>query len=239
MAKLGGTKHLKRIAAPKAVPVTDRKETTWMIRTGPGPHPRKHAIPLTVLLRDIIGAVTSAREAGRAISSKLVKVDGKPRTDAKYPVGIMDVLSFADKNYRMVVDWKGRLVPVQIDAARASSKILKVVGKRTVKGGKIALSFHDGRNMAADNNIKVGDSIVVSLPGAGMKSHLKSEKGARCLVSEGKHAGSVVTLKEIIQRKGSKPSEALVQGDGGEFITVAKYLIVVDDAFKIKGAAHE
>jgi len=235
MAKLGGTKHLKRIAAPKAVPVTDRKARKWMINTAPGPHPRKHAIPLAVLLRDLIGVVKDAREAGRALSRRQVLVDGKPRTDAKFPVGLMDAVSFGGRSYRMVVDWKGRLVPLEIPAARASSKILKVVGKRTIRGGKITVSFHDGRNMAADNNVKVGDSIVVSLPGASMVKHLKSEKGARCLVSEGKHAGNIVKLKEIIQRKGSKPSEALVEGDGGEFITVAKYLVVVDDAFQVKG----
>jgi small subunit ribosomal protein S4e len=235
MAKLGGTKHLKRIAAPKAVPVTDRKAKTWMINTAPGPHPKKHAIPLVVLLRDLIGVVTDAREAGRALSRRQILVDGKPRTDAKFPVGLMDVVSFAGKNYRMVVDWKGRLVPLEIAAAHANSKILMVVGKRTVKGGKIFVSFHDGRNMAADNNIKVGDSIIVSLPKVSMVKHLKSETGARCLVSEGKHAGNIVKLKEIIQRKGSKPSEALVESDGGEFITVAKYLVVVDEAFQVKG----
>ncbi len=235
MAKLGGTKHLKRIAAPKAVPVTDRKASTWMIRTAPGPHPKKHAVCLAVLLRDMLGVVRDAREAGRALSRRLVMVDGKARTDAKFPVGLMDIVSFAGKNYCMAVDWKGRLVPVEISGERASSKILKVVGKRTVKGGKISVSFHDGRNMPGDNNIRVGDSIIVSLPKAAMKKHLKSEAGARCLVSEGKHAGKIVRLKEIIQRKGSKPSEARVESDGGEFITVAKYLVVVDDAFQAKG----
>jgi ribosomal protein S4E len=49
---------------------------------------------------------------------------------------------------------------------------------------------------------------------------------------EGKHAGSLVKLKEIIERKGGKPNEALVQGKSDEFITVAKYLFVVDEGFK-------
>ena len=39
-------------------------------------------------------------------------------------------------------------------------------------------------------------------------------------------------LKDIIERKGGKPNEALVQGSEGEFITVAKYLFVVGDQFK-------
>ena len=52
---------------------------------------------------------------------------------------------------------------------------------------------------------------MVSLPETKMKTHLKREKGSRCLVMEGKHAGSIVKLKDIIERKGGKPNEALVR----------------------------
>jgi len=235
MAKKGRTKHLKRIAAPKAVPLRDRKKRQWMTNPSPGPHPKKHAIPLGVLLRDIIKIADTLREIRMLLSRRLVEVDGRVRTDEKFPVGLMDVVSMpkGGKYYRLIVDWKGRLLPMEISKEAAATKIVKVVAKRTIKGGKISLNFHDGRNMVSDNNVKVGDSVVVSLPKAQMKVHLKSHKGARCLVSEGKHAGSIVQLKEIIIRKGSKPSEALVQSDGTEFITVAKYLFVIDDDFKI------
>jgi ribosomal protein S4E len=83
--------------------------------------------------------------------------------------------------------------------------------------------------------VHVGDSIIVSLPKAELKAHLKRDKGSRCLVVEGKHAGSIVKLKEIIERKGGKPYEALVQNKAEEFVTVAKYLFVVDEAFGAKG----
>jgi len=163
-------------------------------------------------------------------------VDGKVRTEEKFPVGLMDILSFpkADKYYRLLVDWKGRIIPVEITKEASATKLLKVTGKHTIPGGKINLTFHDGRNMVGDNHVKVGDSLVVSLPKAQMKTHLKSEKGARCLIVEGKHVGKIVKLKDIIQRKGSKPSEALVEGDGTDFITVAKYLFVVDESFHVK-----
>jgi ribosomal protein S4E len=95
--------------------------------------------------------------------------------------------------------------------------------------------FHDGRNLLSDNHLHVGDSVIVSLPKVVMKSHLKREKGSRCLIMEGKHAGMIVKLKEIIERKGGKPSEALVQDKAEEFVTVAKYLFVVDEAFGAKG----
>jgi small subunit ribosomal protein S4e len=234
MAKRGGTKHMKRLASPKAVLVHDRKDTKWIINTAPGPHPKKHAIPLGVLLRDVLGVATTAREAGRALAGRMVLVDGKVRTDAKFPVGLMDVISLPkmELHYRMMVDNKGRLIAVKVGKADASHKLLKVVGKHTVSGGKHNLSFHDGKNMLGDNHVRVGDSVIVSLPDAGLKSHLKREKGSRCLIMEGKHAGSIVKLKDIIVRKGGKPNEALVVQDGSEFITVAKYLFVVDDSFK-------
>ncbi len=112
---------------------------------------------------------------------------------------------------------------------------MKVVGKNTIKKGKIMIRLHDGRVMLADNNIKVGDSLILSIPEFKIEKVLKLEKSAKCLIVEGKHAGTIATLEEIIERKGSMGAEAKLSGPEGEFITVAKYLFVVDDS--IKGAA--
>jgi small subunit ribosomal protein S4e len=237
MAKRGGTKHLKRIAAAKAIPITDKKDRMWMSRTAPGPHPAKHAIPLGVLVRDVLKIAPTLREVRSIITGRMLEVDGTVRTDEKFPVGLMDVVSFpkGNKHFRMMVDGKGRLIPHEIGKEQAAVKILRVVRKHTVPGGKLSITFHDGRNMLADNHIRVGDSVIVTLPKVALKTHLKRDKGSRCLVMEGKHAGSVVKLKEIIERKGGKPSEALVQDKSEEFITVAKYLFVVDESFGAKG----
>lgn len=224
---------MKRVASPKAIPITDKKERKFMGMTAPGPHPKKHAIPLGVLVRDILKLTPTLREARKVLGGRMLLVDGAVRTDERFPVGLMDVVSFpkSGKHYRVMVDRKGRLSPQEIKAEESASKILRVVGKHTVPGGKISLTFHDGRNLLSDNHVRVGDSVVVSLPKVQLKSHLKRDKGASCLVMEGKHAGSVVRLKEIIERKGGKPFEALVQDGAEEFITVAKYLFVVDEAF--------
>jgi small subunit ribosomal protein S4e len=234
MSKRGGTKHLKRIASPKAILVTDKKERKWMVKTAPGPHPKKHAIPLGVLIRDILKIAPTLREARNIMSNRLLEVDSRVRTDEKFPVGLMDVIGFpkASKYYRLAVDNKGRLVPHEITKDEAAHKLLRVTKKHTIPGGKINFTFHDGKNLIGDNHVRVGDTVIVSLPKVQLKNHLKREKGSRCLIVEGKHAGSIVTLKEIIERKGGKPNEALVQGKSEEFITVAKYLFVVDEAFK-------
>ncbi|MBI5223106.1 30S ribosomal protein S4e [Candidatus Micrarchaeota archaeon] len=240
MAKLGGTKHVKRLATPKAVPITDKKESTWILRTFPGPHPKRASIGLGVLLRDVLKVAPTLKEVKQILnrqSPRLVRVDHRPRTDVRFPVGLMDVVRFdtADKFYRIIVDSKGRLIPVEIKKAEADSKLLKVVGKNVLKGGKISLALHDGRNLFADNHINVGDSIVFSLNDGKLKSTIKLAPGAKCLISEGKHAGAVVTLKEIVNRQAGKPSEALVSNESGDFITVAKYLFAVDGSFKTSG----
>lgn len=236
MAKLGGTKHVKRIASSKAIPITDKKEKTWIIRTAPGPHSKRHSIPLGVLLRDVLKMAPTLREARKILSGRMLLVDGSVRTGENFPVGLMDVVSLpkGGRHFRMVVDRKGRLMPHEIAAGDSSSKILRVVKKHSAPGGKTILTFHDGRNMVGDNHVRVGDSVVVSLPRPAMKSHLKREKGARCLVMEGKHAGNIVMLKDIVERKGGKPSEAIVENKSEEFTTVTKYLFVVDEAFGAK-----
>jgi small subunit ribosomal protein S4e len=231
MGKRGAPKHMKRIVVPTAVPIHDKKGSEWMIKAHPGPHPREMAIPLGVLLRDILKVARTGREVRRILTNRLVRVDGSVRVDEKFPVGLMDVVSFPEskKHYRLLLDSKGRLEPTEIKDAESASKTGKVVKKHTIKKGKINVTLHDGRNLVTDNHVKVGDSVVVSLPKAELKTHLKRDKGSKCLIVEGKHAGSIVSLKEIIQRKGGKPSEALVAKGKDEFITVANYLFVVEE----------
>ncbi|MFA5077255.1 MAG: 30S ribosomal protein S4e [Candidatus Micrarchaeia archaeon] len=230
MAKKGRTYHTKRIAITKAIPVSDKKANTFMISTDPGPHPRSKAIPLGVLLREVLGVTRTASESRKVLNSKSVLVDGKPRREPKFPVGLMDVVSFpkVNRSYRIVVNRKSQLVPLEIK--HSSSKIGKVVNKHTVRGGKTTITLHDGRNILADNNVRVGDSAVISVPDQKVAKVLKFEPGAKCLVTEGAHAGVVAKLEEVIKREGSW-TEARLKG-AEEFVTVAKYLFVVDDSFE-------
>src|SRR5512136_2319129 len=99
MAKKGECKHTKRIAKPKAIPITDKKAYTWIRRTGCGPHPMRGSVPLVVLLRDLLGVAKTAKEAKSIMVRRLVEIDGTIRTTDDFPVGIMDVVAFpkADK----------------------------------------------------------------------------------------------------------------------------------------------
>jgi len=233
MGKRGGTKHQKRAAVSKSVPITDKKKSTWAVKDCPGPHNGRYCIPLGMLLRDILGVTKTKRETSRVLSGRMITVDGKTRVNEKFPVGLMDVIEFpsAGKHYRIVVKEKGRLYPVEVSKDDTKKKILKVVKKHSGKGNKIILTFHDGRNVFGDNNIRVGDSVIFDLSSGKIKDVLKLQKGARCLIVEGKHAGLIAKLEDVKEKEGMKP-QATLKGKE-EFITVAGYLLVVDDSFKV------
>ena len=54
----------------------------------------------------------TGREVTAILMQRLVKVDGKVRTDSTYPAGFMDVVDIEknDEHFRLVYDTKGRFV---------------------------------------------------------------------------------------------------------------------------------
>src|SRR5437773_10685477 len=91
MARKGGSRQLKREPAPGFWPIK-RKERTWAPNTRPGPHSREKSIPLVIVIREILGYASTAKEATRIISTGKVKIDGVVRRDHRFAVGLRDVL---------------------------------------------------------------------------------------------------------------------------------------------------
>ena len=91
MGKKGPTRHLKREMAPHFWPMP-RKENVWATRTGPGSHGLNVSMPLLLIVRDFLGYAETAKEASILIRQGKICVDGKPRKDHRYSVGIMDVV---------------------------------------------------------------------------------------------------------------------------------------------------
>ena len=231
MGKRGGSHHSKRLTTPKSVPVVGRKTIQWMLTPRPGPHPKSMGITLGSLLRDELELGVDMREIKRAMNTGIVQVDGLVVKDTRRPVGIMDIITAGGKNWRIQVDAMGRLSPVVIDAKQAAHKLAKVMGKRTIRGNKVQITLHDGRTLLADNAVQVGASVRMSVPGFKLEEQLPLKAGVRCLVTSGKHAGDIAQLEKIIERVGSMDSEASLKAGGESFITVTKYLFVVDDQF--------
>ncbi len=237
MGKRGQNNHLKRIAVPIAAAITNKKEHTWASKPNAGPHNGKHSVALSVLMRDILKLCRTNKEARTILNNRRVLIDGCIRTNEKFPLGLMDIVSLESqgKYYRLLVEKHGRLTPVEIEKKDTGEKIAKVTKKFTHKKGEIRVTLHDGKTIKADNNVKLGDSVIIDVPTNKIKKVLKLEEGATCFIKGGKHTGLVATIKEIIKTEKGNAKEAKMSHGKDEFITILNHLCVVDE--RIKGVS--
>jgi len=231
MAKRGRSNHMKRLAAPKAVPIHNKKATKWMARSRPGPHGTANSIPLSVLLRDVLGLADTLFEVKKILNARKVLVDGVARTEPAYPVGLMDIIAIPEaKIYYSITVSRGKLSPHKIEEKDTHHKLLRVVGKNTIPGGKTNILFHDGRNTLADQHVKVGDSVLFSLKDGKIEKLLKRGIRSKCLIVSGKHSGKEAKIEKFFESKDGRAMEALVKTKEGEVRTLADYLFITGEA---------
>ena len=89
----------------------------------------------------------NTRETKAIVMQRLIKVDGKVRTDPTYPAGFMDVIGIEQtgENFRLVYDTKGRFTVHRISSDEAAYKLGKVKRVQLGKGGIPFLVTHDAR----------------------------------------------------------------------------------------------
>ena len=207
--------HIKRIAIPRSWPLK-KKAHIFTTKQSAGAHSLETSMPVITVLRDVLGICDNAKEAKRIIGNRDVLVDGKAVKNPKAPVGLMDVLSIPklDSDYRVLLTPRGKLTLVKIDKAEAAWKLCRIENKTLVKGGKIQLNLHDGRNIVLDKDqYKTGDVLKVSFDGQKVLESYALQSGAAALVSAGNHAGQVETVSEYEVIKG--PSENVVKFQSG------------------------
>ena len=218
------SQHLKRLAMPRSWPLP-RKTTVWVTRPTPGAHSLEHCMPINLVIRDVLGLARTTREVRFILHNELAKIDGRVVKDTRRGVGLMDVLTLGEENYRCVLDHNGRLRYRSISAADAANKVCRIEGKTTLKGGKTQLNLHDGRNILIDDptEYNTGDSLKISLPDQSIVEHIPFGEGTRCYLIGGGHVGSTAEVKEYIRKRSSMPNE--VQFDG--FGTVVRNVFAI------------
>ena len=213
MGKKGRDTRVKRQLAPTFWAIK-RKEGQFVMRVNPGPHAGKRAYPLGMVLRDVLKVASTGYEVDRILKAGKVKVDGLIRRDHNFAIGLMDVLEL-DKGqaYRMVPKNGVSLSPIAIEEAEKRLKLIKVTSKTSIRGKKMQYGFHDNKTLLSDQNLKVGDSCVVSLPAVNITNHIAFEKGAIALIIIGENAGAVGKIEDIQDGVFSLPKRALVSFD--------------------------
>lgn len=241
MGKKGGSNRLKREAAPWFWPI-HRKELHWALKPRPGPHPTRRCLPLTLIVREILGFAKTRREAKRIVSEGKITVDGKVRRDDLFPVGMMDVISIPEieKHFRVLPCSDGlRLHP--IGSEEAKFKLCRIEGKAVVKGGNIQLNMHDGRNLLikvkdpqnpVEDVYNLFDTLKISLENQEILEHFKMAEGSFAIFTGGKNMGRYGNIISIERKAGSKKELSLVTiRDSNEetYQTTLNYVFVIGD----------
>ena len=238
MTKSGGRRHLKRPATPKVWPI-DRKGSKWVSNIKAGPHGKKAGMPLVILIRDVLKLGVTSKEIKYMLVNNFIKVDGTLRKDKRFPIGHMDVLNLVPMKqyYRIQYHSSRKLQPFLIEKSEAKLKLTKITGKRNLRGGYTQISLHDSRNIRLQNedarlqNIKVNDTLKITIPDQKILDSYKLEEGSFAMVTEGRHQGKLGKILEINKTYGPRASQVTFQefgkNEGEEFSTALDYVFVL------------
>jgi small subunit ribosomal protein S4e len=217
----GPKKHLKRLNAPKHW-MLDKMSGAFAPRPSTGPHKLRECLPMVLFLRNRLKYALTADEAKKIVKQRLIKVDGKVRTDPTYPSGFMDIITIekTGENFRLIYDVKGRYSVHRITADEAKYKLCKV--KKTMVGPKGVpfIVTHDGRTIRyPDPHIKTNDSVMFDITTSKITDFIKFDTGNLCMVTGGHNVGRVGTVTHRERHPGSFDIVHIKDASGNSFAT--------------------
>ncbi len=223
--------HLHRLNIPKTWPLPRKTGGRWVTKPNPGPHSLELAMPLNIVLRDVLKLAENTKEVKRILGNGEILVNKKIRKDKKFPVGLFDVLEIPKlkKRYRLLFNEKGKFEFYEIDEKDSKIKPYKIIGKTLVKGGKLQLNLYDGTNLLVEKDVyKVGDTIVLELGTNKILNHIKFEKGCLLYIYKGKQKSKIGVFEEIREFRYMQPSNIILKtGKGDKIETRKDYVFVI------------
>jgi len=230
----GPKKHLKRVAAPKHW-MLDKMTGIFAPKTKPGPHKLKESLPLVLLIRNRLKYALTYREVTKILMQRNVKIDGKVRTDLKYPVGVMDVITIEKTKdaFRLLYNVKGRFSLLRINEAETKFKLCKITRAQMGPGGVPFVVTHDGRTVRYPHpEIKVNDTIKLDLETGKIEKWSKFRVGNVCMITGGKNLGRVGLIKQLEKHQGASTIAYVEDLAGHAFTTLANNLFIIGEGNK-------
>ena len=215
--------HLKRLFAPRDW-MLSKLTGVFAPRPKCGAHKIRECMPLLIILRNRLKYALNGSEARMIVRQKLVLVDSRPRTDAKYAVGFQDVVELpkTGERFRMMYDVKGRFTLVKIGETEAAIKLCKVTNVYTTTGRVPVITTHDGRRIRyAMPNIAIGDTIVYDHKENKIVDLIKAKNGKIAAITGGANRGRIGTVLNVERHPGAFDIAHLKDESGGEFMTRA------------------
>jgi small subunit ribosomal protein S4e len=250
LGKKGKTARLKRKPAPRFWPI-HRKELPWIVKPSSGAHSLQSCLPLTLVLRDMLGVAQTRKEGKIILSEGKVLVNGQVRKKDDFPVGLMDVISMpeAGNYYRVMPSHKG-LILNPIGKNEAAFTLMRVEDKNTVKNG-VQVSLHDGSNMLIkvadiknpqEVTYETFDILKITCPDKQVALSIKTKEGNLAIITGGKNIGKQGKIVEIEKTESKKRRQALVvveDANGVRYQTILDFIFSIGEAQPMIGAVQE
>jgi len=230
----GPKKHLKRIAAPKSW-LLDKMTGIFAPRPKPGPHKLRESIPIILLVRNRLKYALTYKEVKQILWGREIKVDGKVRTDLKFPCGFMDVITIEQTQdaFRLLYNTKGRFSLLRISDAETKYKLCKVTRAQMGPGGIPYISTHDGRTIRYPHpDIKVNDTIKLDLETHKIEKFVKFQVGNLCMITGGRNLGRVGIVKNLEKHLGAQTIAHIEDLNRRQFATLGSNLFIIGDGNK-------
>jgi len=219
---------MKRTQAPRFWKV-GRKVKKFVVGPSPGPHAKKKCIPVGIILRDILKYAKTMREVKEILNKGIFRIDDRIIREYKFPAGLMDIISLQDEHYRILPNEHG-LYLQKIEKKDSKFKLLRIVNKTSVRGGKIQLNFHDGKNMLVEkDDYKTNDVIVLNLEKSAIEKVLGFKKGSAVIITGGNNIGNIGIINDFIVRKSSRPNDVIVKVGNRKIPLPPNYVFVVGE----------
>jgi len=183
-----------------------------------------------VTCRNRLKYALNMKEVQTIMKQRLIKIDGKVRTDARFPTGFMDVIQVekTGENFRIIYDVKGRFTVHRITAQEAKYKLCKVTEVKTGPNGTPYLYTSDGRTIRyPDPAVKVHDSIQLDIATGKIQDNIKFDTGNLCMVTGGRNTGRVGTIMSRERHPGSFDIVHVKDSNGHMFATRLSYIFII------------
>ena len=172
----------------------------------------------------------SRREVTLIALQRLVRVDGKVRTDINFPAGFMDVVSIekTKEHFRLLYDTKGRFSLHRIPDAETEFKLCRV--RRTQLGahGIPYVVTHDGRTIRyPDPLIKANDTVKFNLKTNKIDSFVKFDVGCLVTITGGRNLGRIGVLEHREKHMGGFEIAHVKDAKGHKFVTRVNNVFVI------------
>jgi len=192
-------------------------------------------MPLIVLLRNRLKYALTYNEVKMIVMQRLIKVDGKVRTDMCFPAGFMDVVTIdkTKENFRLLYDTKGRFAVHKIHKDEATYKLCRV---KTITTGANKIPYaitHDGRTLKyVDPEVSANDSVRVDLATGKILDFVKFEPGNVVMIRGGNNTGRVGTIMHREKHPGSFEIVHVKDAVGHAFCTRLDNVMVIGKGSK-------